>query len=168
MEITVCIIMNVEETIKNIVDNCDNYIDPDLVAIIINDNYTLGSNNFSEIDDFGICQDDIYEKRLMKILEHKNIFIICGIISFIPILNECDIYSIEDETFKINSNEYEETLKNDEYYFGFLIKNNMDDYIIGTVDLCTCNINSKFREVKKSKKELYNKLKDIIEKKFIF
>ena len=160
--------MNIEETIKNIVDNCDNYVDPDLVAIIVNDNYTLGSNNFSEIDGFAICPDDTYEKRLMKILKHKNIFIICGIISFIPVLNECDIYSIEDETFKINSNEYNYSFKDNEYYFGFLIGSNLDDYIIGTVDLSTCNINSKFREVEKSKKELYGKLKDIIEEKFIF
>ena len=160
--------MNIKKTIRNIVDNCDNYIDPDLVAIIINDNYTLGSNNFSEIDDFGICPDDTYEKRLMKILEHENIFIICGVISFIPILSECDVYSIDDETFKMNPHEYTDSLKDDEYYFGFLIGNNGDDYLIGTVDLCTCNINSRFREVTVNEKELYVKLKDIIEKKFIF
>ena len=37
--------INVSETIKNIRSTCNNYVDPDLVATVVHDNYYMGSNN---------------------------------------------------------------------------------------------------------------------------
>lgn len=67
--------MDVYETIKNIRAKCNNYIDPDLVSTIIDENYYMGSNNILEIKGYGISEDDPYETRLMKILKEENIFI---------------------------------------------------------------------------------------------
>jgi len=100
-------VMNIYETIKNIRSKCDNYIDPDLVVMTVNDNCTLGKNNLSEIEEYDISPNDKFEDKVLKILKKENIFIIIGMLSFIPILNECDIFSFEDETIKLTKNEFE-------------------------------------------------------------
>ena len=86
------IVMRINETIKNIRASCDNYVDKDLVATIIHDNYYMGTNNILEFNEYGIEKDDSYEKRILKILKHENIFLAAGMYTFIPVINECDIY----------------------------------------------------------------------------
>ena len=64
--------MDVYETIKIIRSNCDNYMDPDLVSTIIDDNHFMGKNNITEIEGYGISPEDAYEDRFMKILKEEN------------------------------------------------------------------------------------------------
>ena len=97
--------MDVYETIKNIRSVCNNYMDPDLVATVIDDNYYMGSNSIDEMQGYDISDDDSYEEKFMKILKDENIFINCGMLAFIPIVNECDIFSAEDKTIKITQDE---------------------------------------------------------------
>lgn len=85
--------MNISESIKNIRAVYDNYVDKDLVATIIHDNYYLGTNNILEFEDYGIEKEDSFEERILKILKYENVFIAIGMYSFVPVINECDIYS---------------------------------------------------------------------------
>lgn len=159
--------MDVYETIKNIRAKCNNYIDPDLVSTIIDENYYMGSNNILEIKGYEISDDDSYETRLMKILKEENIFINCGMLAFIPMINECDIFSVADETIKITPEEYDKNAQENECYFGILIEKNTENYTIGIIDLCNCKVESGFREVKKSDDGFYKKLDEIISEMII-
>lgn len=159
--------MDVYESIKNIRAKCDNYIEPDLVSTIIDDNSYMGSNNILEIEGYGISDDDSYEDRFMKILKSENIFISCGMLAFIPMLNECDIFSIADETIKITQDEFNENAKEKEVFFGILIEKNTSNYTIGIIDLCNCKVESCFREIKKSEKGFYKKIAGIIDEMII-
>lgn len=114
--------MNIEKTIENIIANCDDYIDPQLAITIIHDNYTMGSNNINELKKYNIKNKDNYVKKVLKVLKHENIFITFGMITFIPILNECDIFSIKDETIKLSTDEFQKYGDLKEKYFGILIK----------------------------------------------
>ena len=67
--------MNLSETIKNIRASCNNYVDPDLVATVIHDNYYMGSNNISELEQYDISIDDSFEEKILKILKHENVFL---------------------------------------------------------------------------------------------
>ena len=162
-----CIVMDVYETIKNIRAKCDIYVAPDLVATIIDDNYYMGSNNISETEGYRITKDDTYEDRFMKILKEENIFISCGMLAFIPMLNECDIFSVVDDTIKITQEEYDENADENEVYFGILIEKDSSNYMIGIIDLCNCKVESGFREIKKSNDGLYKKLAEIIDEMII-
>ena len=155
--------MDVCKTIKNIRAKCDIYVASNQVATIIDDNHYLGSNIFCEIEGYGITIKDSYEERFMKILKRENIFVNCGMLAFIPMINECDIFSIADETIKITQEEFDENAKEKEVYFGFLIEKNSTNYTIGVIDLCNCKIESCFREIKKSNTGLYKKLEEIID-----
>ena len=159
--------MDVYKTIKNIRSICNNYMDPDLVATIIDENYYMGSNTINEMQGYSISDDDSYEEKFMKILKEENIFINCGMLAFVPIINECDIFSITDETIKITQEEYEKNAHENELYFGILIEKNSSNYIIGTIDLCGCKIESSFRPIKKSDDGLYEKLDEIISEMII-
>ena len=159
--------MDVYETIKNIRAKCNNYIDPDLVSTIIDENYYMGSNNILEIKGYDISDEDSYEDRLMKILKEENIFINCGILAFIPMINECDIFSVADETIKITQEEYDQNAQENECYFGILIEKNTGNYTIGIIDLCNCKVESGFREIKKSDDGFYKKLDEIISEMII-
>ena len=64
--------MNISETIKNIRATCNNYMDPDLLAFVIDDDYYMGTNNILEMDEYGIQKADSYEKRLLKILKRRD------------------------------------------------------------------------------------------------
>ena len=161
------IVMDVYETVKNIRASCNNYMDPDLVATIIDENHYMGSNTIDEITGYGISDEDSYEVKFMKILKEENIFINCGMLAFIPIVNECDIFSFVDDTIKIAPVEYEKNAHENELYFGILIEKNTSNYIIGTTDLCGCKVESGFREIERSDDGLYKKLVEIIEKKII-
>lgn len=159
--------MNVYESIKNIRAKCDNFIEPDLVSTIIDDNKYMGSNNIMETAGYGITDDDTYEDRFMKILKSENIFISCGMLAFIPMLNECDIFSIADKTIKITPQEFNENAKEKEVFFGILIEKNTSNYTIGIIDLCNCKVESHFREIKKSEKGFYKKIAEIIDEMII-
>ena len=154
--------MNVYESIKNIRAKCNNYVEPDLVSTIIDDNYYMGSNNISEMTGYDISESDSYEEKFMKILKCENIFISCGMLAFIPMLNECDIFSVDDETIKITPEEFNEYAKEKEVFFGILIEKNTANYTIGIIDLCNCKVGSCLREIKKSENGFYKKIDEII------
>lgn len=114
--------MNVEKTIENIIAKCDNYIDPQLAVCIIRDNYTMGSNNIDELKKYDIENEDSYVEKALKVLKHENIFITFGMLAFIPLFNECDIFSIEDKTISLSSEEFQKYGDLKEEYFGVLIE----------------------------------------------
>ena len=159
--------MDVYETIKNIRAKCNNYVEPDLVSTIIDDNFYMGNNNIQEITGYEISDDDSYEERFMKILKKENIFISCGMLAFIPMINECDIFSVTDETIKITQEEFDENAKEKEVFFGILIEKNTSNYTIGIIDLCNCKVGSCFREIKKSENGFYKKIAEIIDEMII-
>ena len=59
--------MDVYETIKNIRSVCNNYMDPDLVATVIDDNYYMGSNSIDEMQGYDISDDDSYEENIYTV-----------------------------------------------------------------------------------------------------
>lgn len=159
--------MNISETIKNIRANCNNYVDPDLVATIIHDNYYMGTNNILEFDDYGIEKEDDFEKRILKILKHENVFLAVGMCTFIPVINECDIYSVKDYTLKLTEEEFEKYANEKERIFGMLIKKDSEEFIIGSTDLCGCKIDASFKEIEKTNLNFYKKIEEIIDKLII-
>lgn len=160
--------MNLSKTIKNIRASCNNYTDPDLVATIIHENGYMGTNNILEFSDYGIENDDDFEKRILKILNHEHVFFTAGMLTFIPIVNECDIYSIEDCTLKLTQEEFDKYTLEKERLFGILIKKDSTDFVIGTTDRCGCKIDASFKEIEKSDSLLYEKLKEIVDKLVIY
>lgn len=160
--------MNVSETIKNIRSSCDNYVDPDLVATVIHDNYYMGSNNIEELDKFDIKTDDSFEEKILKILKHENVFLNIGMYAFIPVINECDIYSTEDYNLKLSEDEFEKYANEKERVFGILIKKDSTDYVIGSCDLCGCSIDAAFKEIEPSELDFYKKIEEIIDTKIIY
>lgn len=89
-------------------------------------------------------------------------------LAFIPILNECDIFSFRDETITLTPEEFQQYGDLKEEYFGILVKKNSCDFIIGSCDLCGCKIDSSFREIKKSENNFYKKINEIIQSNIIF
>lgn len=160
--------MNISETIKNIRSSCDNYVDPDLVATVIHDNYYMGSNNIEELDKFDIKKDDSFEEKILKILKHENVFLNLGMYAFIPVINECDIYSTEDYNLKLSEDEFEKYANEKERVFGILIKKDSTDYVIGSCDLCGCSIDAAFKEIEPSELDFYKKIEEIIDTKIIY
>ena len=47
-----------------------------------------------------------FEEKIQKILNYENIFLNIGMYVFIPIINECDIYSTEDYNLKLTDEEF--------------------------------------------------------------
>ena len=160
--------MNISETIKNIRASCDNYVDKDLVATIIHDNYYMGTNNILEFDDYDVEDDDSFEDRILKILKHENIFMAVGMYVIVPVINECDIYSVDDYNMKLTQEEFDRYANEKERIFGILIKKDSDDFIIGSTDLCGCKIDASFKEIEKSDSEFYKKLEKIIDELIIY
>jgi len=134
--------MNLSETIKNIRATCNNYIDPDLFAFIIDDDNYMGTNNILEIEGYGISDDDTYEERLMKIHEKENIYLPLGMMTFMPILNECDIFSVDDYNLQLTPEEFRLYGDEQERLFGILVKKDSDEYLIGKSDTCNCSMDS--------------------------
>ena len=159
--------MNIKETIKNIRVSCNNYVDPDLFAFIIDEDFHMGTNNISEIEGYGINDDDSYEERLLKIHERENIFLPVGMMTFMPIINECDLFCEKDYNLKLTQEEFDENADEEEKLFGILIKNNSNDYIIGKTDVCNCSIDASFEKIEKSESEFYEKIEKIISEKII-
>lgn len=160
--------MNISESIKNIRAVCDNYVDKDLVATIIHDNYYLGTNNILEFEDYGIEKEDSFEERILKILKYENVFIAIGMYSFVPVINECDIYSVKDCNIKLSDEEFQKYAHEKERIFGILIKKGSDDFIIGSTDLCGCSIDASFKEIEKSDSDFYSKIEEIIDDLIIY
>ncbi len=160
--------MNISETIKNIRSSCDNYVDPDLVATVIHDNYYMGSNNIEELDKFDMKKEDSFEEKILKILKHENVFLNLGMYAFIPVINECDIYSTEDYNLKLSEDEFEKYANEKERVFGILIKKDSTDYVIGSCDLCGCSIDAAFKEIEPSDFDFYKKMEEIIDSKIIY
>ena len=160
-------VMNIKETIKNIRVSCNNYVDPDLFAFIIDEDFHMGTNNISEIEGYGINDDDSYEERLLKIHERENIFLPVGMMTFMPIINECDLFCEKDYNLKLTQEEFDENADEEEKLFGILIKKDSDDYIIGKTDVCNCSIDASFEKIEKSESEFYEKIEKIISEKII-
>ena len=55
--------MKVDETIKNIRASCDNYVDPNLFAFIIDDDNYMGTNNILEVKGYGFLKVCIRKNR---------------------------------------------------------------------------------------------------------
>ena len=159
--------MNISETIKNIKENCDNYIDPNLCAFIIDDDNHMMTNNIAEVTGYGIIHEDSFEERLIKIHKNENIYLALGMITFMPILNECDIFSDDDYNLKLSQEEFEKYSDSKEKLFGILIKKDSDEYLIGKSDTCSCSVDSCFEEFEKRDCEFYNKIEEIVNKKII-
>ena len=128
--------MDLEKTIKKVKNSCDSYIDSDLAINHINKDYFI----LNSPSDY--------------------VFINCGLVVPIPLLNEFDIYSVKKETVKVSQEEFKEFTPLTERYFGILYINK-EEYILGTIDLYQCSINSTFIPLKKSNKTLYKKLDEI-------
>ena len=159
--------MNLSETIKNIRATCNNYIDPDLFAFIIYDDNHMGANNILEIEGYGIGDDDTYEERLVKIHEKENIYLPLGMITFMPILNECDIFSVDDYNLQLTTEEFKLYGDEQERLFGILVKKGSDEYIIGKSDTCNCSMDSSFKELEKTESEFYSTIEKIVKEKII-
>ena len=160
--------MNLSETIKNIRAFCNNYTDPDLVATIIHENYYMGTNNILEFSDYDIKNEDNFEKRILKILKHEHVFFAAGMLTFIPIINECDVYSVNDCNLKLTKEEFEKYAQEKERIFGILIKKDSNDFIIGTTDRCGCKIDASFKEIEKSNSNFYKKIEEIVDNLIIY
>ena len=159
--------MDLKETIKNIRVSCNNYADPNLFAFIIDDDGRMGTNNISEISGYSISDEDSYEERLLKIHKRENIFLALGMMTFMPILNECDIFSENDYNIKLTQEEFNEYADEEEKLFGILIKKGSEDYIIGRTAVCSCSIDASFEKIEKSDSEIYRKIEEIICEKII-
>lgn len=160
--------MNLSETIKNIRATCNNYMDPDLVATVIHDNYYMGSNNIQELEKFDIKHEDSFEEKILKILKHENVFLNIGMYAFVPIINECDIYSSKDYNLKLSPEEFKKYANEKERVFGIMVKKNSSDYIIGSCDLCGCSIDAAFKPIEPSEFNFYKKIEEIIDGKIIY
>lgn len=87
---------------------------------------------------------------------------------FIPILNECDIFSTTDYNLKLTQEEFDEYSENEEKLFGILIKKDSTDYKIGKTDVCNCSVSASFNEFKKIDGKFYKKIEEIINNKIIY
>lgn len=160
--------MNIGETIKNIRATCDNYIDPNLLAFVIDDENYMKTNNILEMKGYGITDEDSYEEKLIKIHENENIFLPYGMMTFVPVLNECDIFSIKDYNLQLTQEEFDTYSDPEEKLFGILVKKGSQEYVIGKSNICSCNIDSNFEKMEESDCEFYKTIKEIIDSKIIY
>ena len=159
--------MNLNETIKNIRASCNNYVDPNLLAFMIDDDNYMGSNNILEIEGYGIEDDDSYVERLLKIHESENIFLPLGVMTFMPIINECDLFSSEDYNLQLTPEEFDTFADEEEKLFGILIPKGSTDYKIGQTDTCSCSIDASFVEFEKIDGEFIKTIEKIVKEKII-
>ncbi|WP_405267595.1 hypothetical protein [Methanobrevibacter sp.] len=159
--------MNLSKTIKNIRASCNNYIDPNLLAFIIDDDNYMGTNNILEVEGYGINDDDSYEERLLKISKSENIFLPFGMMTFMPIINECDIFSTQDYNLKLSQEEFDLYHDKEEKLFGILIKKDSNEYAIGKTDVCSCSIDASFEKLEKTDSEFYKTIEKIVKEKII-
>ena len=159
--------MNLCKTIKNIRASCENYIDPNLLAFIIDEDNYMGTNNILEIKGYGINDDDSYEERILKICKSENIFLPFGMMTFMPIINECDIFSTQDYNLQLSQEEFDLYHDKEEKLFGILIKKDSHEYTIGKTDVCSCSIDASFEKLEKTDSEFYRTIEKIVKEKII-
>lgn len=159
--------MDLQKTITNIRASCNNYIDPNLFAFIISDDMYMGTNNILEIDGYSIESADPYEERLLKISENENIFLPVGVMTFMPILNECDLFSVDDYHFDMTQEEFDLYSSGAEKLLGILVKKGSTEYLIGKTDVCNCSVDASFEKLVESDSEFYKKIKEIVESRII-
>lgn len=159
--------MDLQKTITNIRASCNNYIDSNLFAFIISDDMYMGTNNILEIDGYSIESADPYEERLLKISENENIFLPVGVMTFMPILNECDLFSVDDYHFDMTQEEFDLYSSGEEKLLGILVKKGSTEYLIGKTDVCNCSIDASFEKLVESDSEFYKKIKEIVESRII-
>lgn len=127
--------MNLEKTIENIKKICDSYIDPELAIKYINKDYLFSTD------------------------KNDYIFINCGLLIPAPLFNEIDIFTDKKYTISLTAQEFVKYQNMREKYFGILIKE--EEYILGVIDLCDCQIDSGFTPLEKSDDLLYKKIEKI-------
>ena len=159
--------MNLRETIKNIRASCDNYMDPNLLVFLIGDDGLMGTNNILEIEGYATTSEDTYEDRVLKIHESENIFIPVGMMTFMPILNECDLFSVEDYNLKLTQEEFDLYADSEEKLFGMLVEKDSTDYRIGKTDICSCSTDASFEEFEKTDCEFLRTIEKIVKEKII-
>ena len=171
--------MNFKKTIENIRSTCASYIEPDLLSFIISDDYLMGTNNILDIEGYDIENEDNYEERLIKIHKSENLFIPLGMMTFMPILNECDLFSTKDYNLKLTPDEFEKLIEKSvreeiekysdeqEKLFGFLIKKDSDEDLLGKTDTCSCSIDASFQEFEKTDSEFFKTIEKIADEKII-
>lgn len=159
--------MDLQKTITNIRASCNNYIDSNLFAFIISDDMYMGTNNILEIDGYSIESADPYEERLLKISENENIFLPVGVMTFMPILNECDLFSVDDYHFDMTQEEFDLYSSGEEKLLGILVKKGSTEYLIGKTDVCNCSVDASFEKLVESDSEFYKKIKEIVESRII-
>lgn len=159
--------MNLSETIKNIRASCKNYTDPDLLVFLIGDDFRMGTNSVTEIAGYDINDDDSYEERILKIHSHENIFLPVGMMTFMPIINECDLFCENDYNLQLTQEEFDMYADSEEKLFGMLVVKESEEYIIGKTDVCSCSIDASFEKIEKSDLGFYKKIKEIAESKII-
>lgn len=153
--------MNVKKTVEHVQENCESYVDPELVAVVITKDNYLGPNNIGELRDYGIEEKDSYSEKVLKVLNKEKIFLNLGLVTFAPFVNECDIYSMKDCTLKLPEDVFEKYSHFKDKYFGILIDE--DDWSIGICDICGCKVDSSVEELEKSDDVFYEKLREIAE-----
>ena len=87
--------------------------------------------------------------------------------TFMPIINECDLFCEKDYNLKLTQEEFDENADEEEKLFGILIKKDSDEYIIGKTDVCNCSIDASFEKIEKRESEFYEKIEEIISEKII-
>lgn len=154
--------MNIQKTIENIYKNCENYVMPSALATVIDENYYLGPN---------IAEDEKnsqkFTREILELHKNENIFLKLALVNVVPFIRECDIYSTEDCTVKLDENEFDRYKYLKERYFGILLLKNSSDYILGTCDVCGCKVDSSFIPLDDNSDNLIKKLKEIVDEKII-
>jgi hypothetical protein len=159
--------MNIGKTIKNIRAACNNYVDPNLLAFIIDDDCHMGTNNITEIEGYGITDNDSYEERLLKIHESENIFLPLGMMTFMPIVNECDLFCEKDYHLELAQEEFDTYFDKEEKLFGILVKKQSNEYVIGKTDVCSCSIDARFEKLEQKDCEFYRTIEQIVKEKIM-
>jgi hypothetical protein len=97
----------------------------------------------------------------------KNIFLPVGVMTLMPIINECDLFCEMDYNVKLTQEEFGKYASKEEKLFGILVVKDSSDYLIGKTDTCSCSIDASFEKIEKSDSTLYRKIEKIIEEKII-
>ncbi len=128
----------------------------------------MGSNNIDELKKYDIENEDSYVEKALKVLKHENIFITFGMLAFIPLFNECDIFSIEDKTISLSSEEFQKYGDLKEEYFGVLIEKTAITLLSAAVIYVDVKLIHHLDKSKKSEDNFYKTINTIIESNIIY
>jgi hypothetical protein len=87
--------------------------------------------------------------------------------TFMPILNECDLFSTDDYNLKLTKEEFDIYSDAEEKLFGILIKKDSDEYEIGKTDICSCSLDASFEKLEKTDSDFYRTIEKIVKEKII-